>query len=69
MAIASVPLPPYDEMHKCLLQAEALLMQTYGGGGESFRNMHDDDQDHFLWAVADKVREAIKFAEALEPES
>lgn len=44
---------------KCqLLKAQALIAMTFGESGEAFRNMSDDYQDHFLWAISDLVTEA-----------
>lgn len=34
-------------------QLSALLANTYGGAGESFREMNDQLQDAYMWACAD----------------
>ncbi|KRC11518.1 hypothetical protein ASE11_19110 [Hydrogenophaga sp. Root209] len=34
-------------------QLSALLANTYGESGESFRNMSDEAQDAYMWACAD----------------
>lgn len=36
---------------------EALLMMTYGEGGESFRSMRDDLQDNYMWSCCDMATE------------
>lgn len=45
---------PFDLMNQLeneLLQLQALLLATHGGCGEGFRNMADEQQDNYLWAV------------------
>lgn len=34
------------------MKLHALLSNTYGGSGESFRDLNDDLQDAYLWACA-----------------
>lgn len=36
---------------------EALLMMTYGEGGESFRTLREDLQDNYMWACCDMATE------------
>lgn len=47
-----------DESQCSLLKAQALIAMTFGESGEAFRNMSDDYQDRFLWAISDLVTEA-----------
>lgn len=47
-----------DNTQCALLKAQALIAMTFGESGEAFRNMNDDYQDRFLWAISDLVTEA-----------
>ncbi len=47
-----------DNTQCALLKAQALIAMTFGESGEAFRNMSDDYQDRFLWAISDLVTEA-----------
>ena len=49
-----------DNTQCALLKAQALIAMTFGESGEAFRNMNDDYQDRFLWAISDLVTEATK---------
>lgn len=42
-----------------LAQLSALLVMTYGVGGEAFRGMNNETQDGYMWAcssIADELR-------------
>lgn len=61
-----------DEQREALNRADevathigALLTQTFGDAGESFRNMSDEIQDAYLWAVHDRVMELMACLEKL----
>lgn len=47
-----------DGAQCALLKAQALIAMTFGESGEEFRNMNDDYQERFLWAISDLVTEA-----------
>ncbi len=47
-----------DNTQCALLKAQALIAMTFGESGAAFRNMNDDYQDRFLWAISDLVTEA-----------
>lgn len=40
-----------------LAQLEALLLMSYGGGREAFRELNEESQDAFLWACAHTAHE------------
>lgn len=49
-----------DHLDNRLAHLSALLMMTYGDGGEAFRGYNDQIQDEFMWAcaqLADECRE------------
>lgn len=46
-------------------QLRALLENTYGGGGEAFRGLNEQLQDHYMWACADMADEIVKSLDAL----
>jgi len=48
-----------DKAYSHILKLQALLANTYGESGPTFRNMHDDLQDNYLWACTD-LAEKIK---------
>ena len=41
-----------DELDAKLTHLRAMLQQTYGGSGESFRNYNNHIQDNYMWACA-----------------
>ena len=43
-----------------LAKASALASNTFGGSGESFRNMSDTLQDNYMWTVSDLIEQAEK---------
>jgi len=50
----------YNHLHTQLTHLSVMLLMTYGGGGESFRNYNDQIQDEYMWAcsqLADECRE------------
>ena len=55
-----------DELDRTLDHAQAMVAQTYGGGGEAFRTCSDVTQDAFLWALSDKITEAKRAVRALD---
>jgi len=54
-----------ETLHTKLMHLRALLMVTYGGGGESFRTYSDGIQDAYLWACADLAGECVNRLNAL----
>lgn len=46
-----------DRIDAIVQQLTAMLTMTCGEGGESFRMMADNIQDHYMWACADMARE------------
>jgi hypothetical protein len=48
-----------DGAYSKILKLHAMLHCTYGEAGDTFRNLHDDLQDSFLWACTD-MAEAVK---------
>jgi len=50
-----------DEAYAKTLKLHAMLHCAHGEAGDTFRNLHDDLQDSFLWACAD-MAEAVKAA-------
>lgn len=54
-----------ETLHTKLTHLRALLMVTYGGGGESFRTYSDNIQDEYLWACADLAGECVNRLNAL----
>lgn len=53
------------ELEAALLKAEALAEMACGEGGAVLRRMSDDQQDHYMWALADFVRQAKAACEAM----
>lgn len=49
-----------------LTQLESMLSVAYGEAGESFRNLDDEIQDNYLWAVASMAQEARALYQTLE---
>ena len=47
-----------DNTQCALLKAQALIAMTFGEQGEAFRNLNDDYQDRFLWAISDLIDDA-----------
>lgn len=45
-----------DAAYENILKLNALLANTYGDSGPTFRNMHDDLQDNYLWACTDLAK-------------
>lgn len=54
-----------NQMTAKTAQLVALLTNTYGGGGESFRCMNDRQQDNYLWACAEIAEEIDLLASGL----
>jgi len=46
-----------NELDSTLTQLCAMLLCSFGGAGESFRELNDMEQDNFLWACYDKARD------------
>lgn len=47
-----------DQVGTRLSQLTAMLMMTYGEGGEAFRSLNDDHQDNYLWGCFDLATES-----------
>lgn len=47
------------------MKLHALLCNTYGGSGESFRSLNDDLQDSYMWACASLAGELEEAVTAL----
>lgn len=54
-----------DIVHAKTLQLRALLYCTYGNARETFAQMSDDIQDHYMWACADLAHDIVQSMEAL----
>lgn len=54
-----------ETLHAKLTHLRALLMVTYGGGGDSFRSYSDEIQDTYLWACTDLAAECVDRLNAL----
>jgi hypothetical protein len=46
-----------DELSAAAAKLDALLIHTFGVGGESFRVMNDELQDNYMWACSDIASE------------
>jgi hypothetical protein len=53
------------DLEAALLKAEALAEMACGEGGAVLWRMSDDQQDHYLWALAGFVRQAKAASEAM----
>ena len=49
-----------------LAQAAAMVHMTFGNAGETFRNMNDDLQENYLWALADRIEAAYAAVASLQ---
>ncbi len=49
---------PLDDLENFLSQAQAMAYMTWGNSGGAFRNMSDDTQDNYLWALSDLLERA-----------
>jgi hypothetical protein len=47
----------YDALTLKLEQVRALLAMTFGEARDSFNNLEDIQQDHYMWACADMVKD------------
>jgi|LakMenEpi03Aug12_release.lakeMendotaPanAssembly.Ray.scaffolds.fasta_scaffold634776_1 hypothetical protein len=54
-----------ETLHTKLTHLRALLLVTYGAGGDTFRTYSDDIQDTYLWACADMADECVNRLNAL----
>lgn len=54
-----------DQISVLSKKLRALLCNTYGNSGESFRDLNKDLQDTYLWTCADIAGELEKAATAL----
>lgn len=54
-----------DQISVLSKKLHALLCNTYGNCGESFRSLNDDLQDVYMWACADLAGELEKAATEL----
>ena len=54
-----------DQISELAMKLHALLCNTYGNCGESFRSLNGNLQDTYLWACADLAGELEKAATAL----
>lgn len=61
-AIATTAQAQHVDTALVLTQARALLAQTFGHGGESFRELTPDMQDAYLSAVDDLLVKACTLA-------
>lgn len=48
-----------DQLHRSLIQAQAMVHQTFGVTGEAFRDLDETLQDKFLLALSDTIDTAI----------
>lgn len=58
-----------EEIHTTCLQLEALLANTFGESGESFRNMNNELQDNYLWCctnMASALKRSVSRAQEQE---
>jgi hypothetical protein len=53
----TISIDKIDKLGAASAKLDALLACTYGGPGESFRDMSDDLQDNYLWACSDLAGE------------
>ncbi|WP_423459402.1 hypothetical protein [Ottowia sp. VDI28] len=58
----------FNDLYAAIAKAKAISYMTYGDAGEAFRNMSDDAQDEYLWALSDLIAEASKALKRLEDE-
>ena len=63
--MANEYLASIDKLQSELSQLKAMIALTKGEPGETFRIMSDDIQDCYLWAVSEKIDNAIDAADAL----
>lgn len=58
----------FDDLYMAIAKAKAVSYMTYGDAGEAFRNMNDDAQDEYLWALSGLIVEASDALKRLEDE-
>lgn len=49
----------HDTLHKNLAHADALIATIVGEGFERFKNMNDEIQDNYLWALSEIIGSAV----------
>jgi len=54
-----------EDLAAKLMQLSALLMMTYGEGGEAFRCYSGDIQDAYLWACCDLAKDCASMLDGL----
>ena len=61
----TISLDTMNKLGAASAKLDALLTFTYGGPGESFRDMSADLQDNYLWACSDLACEIKTLVEQL----
>lgn len=54
-----------DQIATITAKIHALLAQTHGAAGESFRTLTNDAQDMFMLAISDLAGEAVTLARGM----
>ncbi len=54
----------YDDLHRNLIQAKALAAITWGSG-ENFREMSEDIQEAYMWALSGRLEAAERVLKRL----
>jgi len=49
-----------DTLNAALTQSRAMAFCTYADAGPSFRNLNDELQDEYMWALGDRINAAYE---------
>lgn len=55
----------FDRLESRLAQVKALVRNTFGESGESFRSLNDETQDNYQWACHQLIEECCSLARGL----
>ncbi len=63
--MANKYLESIDKLNRELRLLKAMIAMTIGTPGESFRELPEIEQDAFLWAVSEKIENAMESSDAI----
>lgn len=55
-----------DTLNAALIQSRAMAFCTYADAGPVFRNLNNDLQDEYMWALGDRINAAYEAYEIVK---